>query len=177
MPKIHLETFVAAPAELCFDLCLNVQMHEQAGHGRAVAGVTSGQMFLGDTVTWEAVHFFVRQHLTSKIVAYERPRMFIDEMQRGAFARWHHTHRFVEQPGGTLINDDVDFASPLGVLGKLADALLLKRYMTRFLIRHNKHFKHRAESQAEQLMLGKQLKLGVVENELTTGSRHVGKLQ
>lgn len=145
MSKIHLETFVAAPAALCFDLCLNVEMHEQAGHGRAVAGVTSGQMSLGDTVTWEAVHFFVRQRLTSKIVAYERPRMFIDEMQRGAFARWRHTHRFVEQPRGTLMIDDVDFASPLGVLGKLADVLMLKRYMTRFLRRHNQCFKKTAE--------------------------------
>src|SRR5919107_555317 len=113
MPKIHLETFIAAPAEVCFDLCLNVNAHERAGHGRAVAGVTSGQMSLGDTVTWEGVHFFVRQRLTSKIVAYERPHTFVDEMQRGTLARWRHTHRFVAQPGGTLMIDDVDFASPL----------------------------------------------------------------
>ena len=149
MPKIHLETFVAAPAGLCFDLCLDVNLHERAGHGRAVGGVTSGRMSLGDTVTWDAVHFFVHQRLTSKIVAYERPRMFVDEMQRGAFARWRHTHHFAEQGGGTLMTDDVDFASPLGLLGKLADALLLKRYMTRFLVRHNDYFKSEAEAAAK----------------------------
>ena len=147
MSKIHLETLIAAPAELCFDLCLNVNFHERAGHGRAVAGVTSGQMKLGDTVTWEAVHFFVRQRLTSKIVVYERPRMFTDEMQRGAFARWRHTHTFVERQGGTLMIDDVDFASPLGILGKFADAVLLKGYMTRFLVRHNHYFKKIADSE------------------------------
>jgi ligand-binding SRPBCC domain-containing protein len=150
MPTLHLETFIAAPAEVCFDLCLNVEMHERAGHGRAVAGITSGQMKLGDTVTWEAVHFLVQQRLTSKIVAYERPRMFVDEMQRGAFARWRHTHRFVEQQGGTLMIDDVSFASPLGVLGKLADAALLRSYMTRFLVRHNAHFKCEAETLAKE---------------------------
>ena len=148
MPKIHLETFVAAPAEVCFDLCLDVNFHERAGHGRAVAGVTRGRMRLGDTVTWEATHFFVRQRLTSKIIAYERPRTFIDEMQRGAFARWRHTHLFVEQEGGTLMIDDVDFASPLGFLGKIADALLLEGYMTRFLVHHNRHFKREAEALA-----------------------------
>jgi ligand-binding SRPBCC domain-containing protein len=149
MPKIHLETFIAAPAETCFDLCLNVNAHERAGHGRAVAGVTSGQMYLGDTVTWEGVHFHVRQRLTSKIVAYERPRTFTDEMQSGALSRWRHTHHFIEQPGGTLMIDDVDFASPLGVLGKLVDALAMKNYMTRFLIRGNSHFKHEAELTAK----------------------------
>ena len=146
MPKIHLETYVAAPIELCFDLNLNVQMHEAAGHGRAVGGVTQGQLRLGDTVTWEAVHFCVRQRLTSKIVSCERPDMFVDEMQRGAFARWRHTHRFIESGGGaTLIIDDVDYASPLGLLGKIADALFLKNYMTRFLVRHNAQFKCMAE--------------------------------
>lgn len=149
MPTLHLETFVAAPAEICFDLCLDVNFHERAGHGRAVGGVTSGRLRPGDTVTWEAVHFFVRQRLTSKIVAYERPRMFADEMQRGAFARWRHEHHFVEQPGGTLMIDDVDFASPLGILGKLADAVLLESYMTRFLVRHNRHFKRVAEAMSK----------------------------
>jgi ligand-binding SRPBCC domain-containing protein len=150
MPKIHLETFVAAPIELCFDLNLNVQIHEAAGHGRAVAGMTQGQLQLGDTVTWEAVHFGVRQRLTSKIVACERPHMFVDEMQRGAFAHWRHTHRFTTLNGGTKIIDEVDYASPLGWLGKIADALFLKNYMTRFLIHHNTHFKRMAETQAGQ---------------------------
>jgi ligand-binding SRPBCC domain-containing protein len=150
VPTIHLETFVAAPAGLCFDLCLNVNFHERAGHGRAVAGVTSGQMKLGDTVTWEAIHFLVRQRLTSKIVAHERPRTFIDEMQSGAFARWRHTHAFTEQSGGTLMADDVDFASPLGILGRIADAVLLEHYMTRFLVRHNEHFKREAEALAKE---------------------------
>ena len=149
MPRIHLETFVAAPAEICFDLCLNVGFHERAGHGRAVAGVTSGQLRLGDTVTWEATHFLVRQRLTSKIVACERPRTFTDEMQRGAFGHWRHTHTFTEQSGGTLVTDDVDFASPHGPLGILADVVVLKSYMTRFLVRHNAQFKREAEASAK----------------------------
>ncbi len=45
----------------------------------------SGVMRLGDTVTWEAVHFGVRQHLTMQITAYERPYQFTDEMVRGVF--------------------------------------------------------------------------------------------
>ena len=146
MPEIYLETYVAAPIEICFDLCLNVNAHEAAGHGRAVAGVTQGQMQLGDTVTWEAVHFGIRQRLTSKIVASEPPHMFIDEMQRGAFARWQHTHRFTTLDGGTTMSDEVDYASPLGLLGNIADALFLKNYMTRFLIHHNAEFKRMAEA-------------------------------
>ena len=115
-------------------------------HERAVAGVTSGMMNLGDTVTWEAVHFGVRQRFTSKITAFDRPRLFVDEMQRGAFKRWSHTHLFEPRDGGTLMIDDVDYASPLGVLGRAADALFLKRYMTRLLAARNGYIKKLAEA-------------------------------
>ncbi len=157
MPQIHLETFIAALAEVCFDLCLNVNAHEQAGHGRVVAGITHGQMTLDDTVTWEATHFFIRQRLTSKIVACARPSLFVDEMQRGAFKRWRHTHHFVAQPHGTLMIDDVDFAAPLGVLGRIANALVLKSYMTHFLTKHNEHFKRMAEAKTVGAQLGQQV--------------------
>ena len=148
MPQIHLQTYITAPVELCFELSLNVNLHEAAGHGRAVAGVTRGQLRLGDTVTWEAVHFGVRQRLTSKIVIHDPPCMFVDEMQQGAFARWRHTHRFLAHNGGTNMLDEIEYASPLGILGNIADTLFLKNYMTRFLIHHNAYFKLVAETKA-----------------------------
>ena len=113
---------------------------------RVVAGVTTGMMKLGDTVTWEAVHFGVRQRLTSKLTAFDRPRMFVDEMLRGAFRRWHHTHLFEPADGGTLMIDEVDYDSPLGVLGRAADALFLKSYMTRLLAARNDYIKKLAEA-------------------------------
>ena len=47
-------------------------------------------MHLGDTVTWEAVHFGISSILTTKITAYERPHYFIDEMIRGIFQELKH---------------------------------------------------------------------------------------
>jgi ligand-binding SRPBCC domain-containing protein len=148
MPTIHLETFIRAPRELCFDLARSVDVHMASTSytgERAVAGVTSGMMNLGDEVTWEAVHFGVRQRLTSRITAMERPRLFVDEMQRGAFKRWHHTHTFESRDGGTLMIDMADYASPLGLLGHLADRLFLENYMTRLLLVRNVHIKQVAE--------------------------------
>jgi ligand-binding SRPBCC domain-containing protein len=150
MPTIHLETFIRAPAELCFDLSRSVDVHMASTNytgERAIAGVTSGMMNLNDEVTWEATHFWTRQRLTSRITAMERPRMFVDEMQRGAFKRWHHTHTFEARGDGTLMSDDADYTSPLGLLGRIADHLFLKRYMTRLLTIRNAHIKKVAEEQ------------------------------
>jgi ligand-binding SRPBCC domain-containing protein len=151
MPVIRLETFIRAPLEVCFDLARDVEVHmaSTAGTGeRAVEGVTSGVMELDDEVTWEARHLGVRQRLTSRITAMERPGMFVDEMQRGAFKRLRHLHLFEVKDGGTLMRDELSFASPLGILGRIVDALFLKSYMRRFLIKHNDYIKRVAEEKS-----------------------------
>jgi ligand-binding SRPBCC domain-containing protein len=138
MPLIKLETIINAPVQLCFDLARDVDVHmaSTASTGeRAIDGITSGMMNLGDTVTWEARHLFVRQRFTSKIVAFDPPHMFKDEMQRGAFKRFRHTHLFEATEGGTRMIDELDFA------------LLLKSYVSRFLVAHNDYIKRLAESQ------------------------------
>ena len=149
MPLIRLETYINAPIERCFDLSLSVDLHRHSvahTHERPVAGVTSGMMKLGDTVTWEAVHFGIKQHLTSKITAYERPYRFTDEMIRGAFQEMVHTHEFIPQPTGTLMIDLFTFRAPLKFLGRLAEAVILTRYMKRLLLSRNRYLKQVAEA-------------------------------
>lgn len=101
---------------------------------------------LGDVVTFEAKHLGIRQRLTSKIVGYERPREFVDEMQKGAFRSLRHTHRFEETAGGTKMTDIVDFESPGWVFGSLANWVFLAGYMERFLARRGHELKRVAES-------------------------------
>ncbi|MEM6731578.1 MAG: cell division protein, partial [Myxococcota bacterium] len=91
MPVLKLVTLIASTPERCFDLSLSVDFHASSMQGTnevAVDGVTSGRMKLGDSVTWEATHFAVRQRLTTEITAYDRPHSFRDSMVRGAFKRF-----------------------------------------------------------------------------------------
>jgi ligand-binding SRPBCC domain-containing protein len=106
-------------------------------------------MRLGDTVTWEAVHFGIKQHLTSQITAYERPFRFTDEMVAGIFQELRHTHVFAPQHDGTLMIDDFTFRAPLGFLGRVAEALFLTRYMKGLLRSRNRHLKRVAEAGTE----------------------------
>ena len=152
MPVIKLETFIRAPVERVFDLARNVDVHTAAAAEtieRAVAGVTSGLLELNDEVTWEGTHFGIRQRLTSKITALESPRMFVDEMQRGAFKSLRHVHLFEARDGGTLMTDEMTFSAPFGILGRAADVLFLESHMRRFLIKHNEHIKKVAEENVE----------------------------
>lgn len=151
MPVVTIETFVAAPIEKCFDLARDIDIHTQTvwkhTKEKAVAGITSGMINNGETVTFEATHFGVRQRLTSKITEYNRPFLFVDEMQKGAFKRLKHIHEFIEVEGGTILKDTLDFATPLGPFGWIADQFVLKYYMKRFIMDRNDELKKIAESQ------------------------------
>jgi ligand-binding SRPBCC domain-containing protein len=138
---IRLETVIEAPPGDCFGLSLSVDAHTasmRASGERAVGGVTSGAMKLGDTVTWRARHF--------GITAYEYPGRFVDEQQRGPFRKWWHEHTFMAAAGGTRMTDAVEFQSPLGPAGMLADYLVLDRYLRELLIKRNAWLKATLEA-------------------------------
>jgi len=114
---------------------------------RAIAGVTSGTMALGDTVTWRAWHLGIPFRMTSQITAYEPPRRFVDEQLRGPFARWWHEHTFTAlNTGDTAMVDVVRFTAPLGPVGTLVEHLALTAYMTRLLHQRNDWLKDQLET-------------------------------
>ncbi len=149
MPEFQLVTEVEASPERCFALSLSVDAHtDSMGESGecAVAGVTSGTLTMGDTVTWEARHFGLPFRMTSKITACERPTRFIDEQVTGPFGSWWHEHRFQPTETGTLMTDVIRFRSPFGPLGALVDALVLRRYMTRLIVTRNAWLKAQLDS-------------------------------
>ena len=149
MPKIILETIIKAKREIVFDLSRSVDLHllsTQKTNESAIAGKISGLMELNDVVTWRAKHLGFYQNLTTKITAFEIPTYFSDEMTKGAFKSFKHEHFFESIKEGTLMRDIFDYKSPLGILGKLADLIFLKKYMTYFLLERNKTIKASAES-------------------------------
>ena len=110
-----------------------------------MAGVTKGLINLGEEVTWEATHFGIRQRLTSRITLFDRPRQFRDSQVTGIFKRFNHDHIFHLERGATTMLDRFDYTSPLGVLGRIADALFLRSYLRRFLERRALSIKAVAE--------------------------------
>lgn len=153
MTTIIVETLIDAPLEHCFDLARDIGLHcrtTSKTRERAVAGVTSGLIELGQSVTFEAVHLGVRQRLTSKVVELEKPVYFVDEMVKDAFASMRHVHEFAAQDKSTLMRDTLIWKSPLGFLGTIADGLFLKRYMTKFVTERGLALKQVAENRTKR---------------------------
>ncbi len=150
MPVIKIEFEIDAPIERVFDLARCIDLHKEtmAKSGeKAIGGVTKGLINLGETVTWQATHFGIRQKLTSKITAYDRPHYFQDIMLKGAFKRFTHDHFFQLKGENVSMRDVFDYDSPLWILGKIADALFLESYMKNLLTERNLLIKRTAEGE------------------------------
>ena len=159
-------TLIAAPIDRCFDLARSVEVHltgnihfgEQAVAVPVEPGdtptVTSGLLALGDTVTWQARHFLIRQRLTSRITAFDPNHYFQDTMVHGIFHSMQHDHHFqaILSDGSaslTLMHDVFKFAAPIPLLGHVAEKLLLRSYLQALLKERNSAIKEIAESPTE----------------------------
>jgi ligand-binding SRPBCC domain-containing protein len=148
MAVIILKTQIAAPIEKCFDLSRSIDLHlksMQHTDERAIDGRTSGLIGFHETVTWKARHFRILFRMTVKITEMKYPDHFTDELVTGPFSKFHHQHRFQSACGKTEMTDRLEFVSPFGLWGRLADWLFLKKYLRKLLLERNKMIRLEAE--------------------------------
>ena len=149
MPKIELTTEIHSTLEICFDLSRSIDLHKistEQTNETAIAGTTSGLINLNEFVTWQATHFGIRQKLTSKITAFDRPTYFKDEQHKGVFKSFYHEHKFKQLGDKVIMKDIFHFKSPFGIFGKLFNKLVLTNYLRKLLIERNKVIKEFAET-------------------------------
>ena len=128
--------------EQLFDLARSIDAHKESmaqSREKAVAGVTSGLISLGEEVTWRAWHFGLPLQMTSRITQMKAPDYFIDEQIKGPFQRFRHIHEFTHDAKGTTMVDHVEFAAPFGPLGRVGEKLFLARYLRKLIETRNRH--------------------------------------
>jgi hypothetical protein len=145
-------TFIYAPIDRVFDLSRSVEVHLLANvhsneQARAIGGVATGLVALGQQVTWRAKHFGFWHNLTSETTAMDAPTYFQVTMVKGIFRFMQADHRLRRLPSGvTELKDIFAIAAPLPILGPIAEALFLRRYMMALNRERNAVIKQLAES-------------------------------
>ena len=156
MPVIYLETIIKSTIEICFDLSRSIDLHKVSTvetNERAIDGVTSGLINMGEFVTWEATHFGIKQKLKTRITGYNRPFHFRDEQEKGAFKYFVHDHYFESKDNIVIMKDSFEFESPFYILGKIVSKLILANYMRNFLVKRNNIIKEYAETDNRKMIL------------------------
>ena len=69
----------------------------------------------------------LRMNWLTEITQVEDKKFFIDDQRVGPFRLWHHQHIFEEVPGGVMMTDIVNYRAPFGILGRVAERLIVNR--------------------------------------------------
>lgn len=87
------------------------------------------EMRAGTTIDYRIKLSGIPLRWRTLIESFEPNERFVDVQLRGPYARWHHTHTFRDVPGGTEVGDRVEYALPLGPLGRIAHAVVVRRQL------------------------------------------------
>lgn len=87
-------------------------------------------MYAGQLITYTVKPFpGVPLTWVTEITQVNEPHFFIDNQVFGPYSLWHHQHFFKAVEGGVEVEDIVHYKIPLGILGRIAHALFVKRQL------------------------------------------------
>jgi ligand-binding SRPBCC domain-containing protein len=73
---------------------------------------------LGIKMTW-----------VTEITHVKEKEYFVDEQRVGPYSIWHHEHKIEPIEGGVLMTDIVSYKPPFGILGSIANSILIKKQL------------------------------------------------
>lgn len=62
----------------------------------------------------------------TEITHVKEKNFFVDEQRIGPYKLWHHQHILFEQKDGVLMKDIVTYVPPFGIIGSIANSLIIK---------------------------------------------------
>lgn len=91
-----------------------------------LSDIKDTEMYEGMMVMYKISPFLgIKMDWVTEITYIKDQHYFIDEQRFGPYALWHHEHHFEEQEGGVLMTDMLHYKVPYGIIGTIADAVLV----------------------------------------------------
>ena len=115
--------------------------------------LTPGKLTMkeGAVFDYNVTVFGVPKRWTTYISDYDPPNHFADIQLQGPNSYWHHVHSFKRLDKGTLVTDHIHYLLPLGILGRIANALVMGPIV-------NALFNHRTKIVGQQFGILKEIK-------------------
>ena len=86
------------------------------------------RMYEGMIISYKVSPLFgIKTTWVTEITHLIPVQYFVDEQRIGPFKLWHHQHFLESKNGGTLMTDIVTYKIPLGILGYIANRIIVKR--------------------------------------------------
>ena len=86
------------------------------------------KMYPGMMITYSVKPLLgIKTTWVTEITHIREMKYFVDEQRVGPYSLWHHEHHLEPAEGGVLMRDIVTYKPPLGVLGRIANRLIIRK--------------------------------------------------
>lgn len=84
------------------------------------------KMYPGMLITYKVSPLLgIKMDWCTEITHVQDYKYFVDEQRFGPYSMWHHQHHFKTVEGGVEMTDIINYAIPLGIVGKLMNSLMI----------------------------------------------------
>jgi ligand-binding SRPBCC domain-containing protein len=128
--RVHREQWVAHPIGEVFDFFSRAENLERITPpwlGFRILPPAPVELKQGATIAYALRIHGIPVKWRTLIERWAPPREFVDVQEKGPYRVWRHTHRFSAVNGGTLLQDDVEYALPFGLIGRIVNRLQVAR--------------------------------------------------
>jgi ligand-binding SRPBCC domain-containing protein len=156
MSTIHVTSCIHAPVERVFNLSRSTSIHKAVLRSYKKGALESGGdglMAAGEKIIFRLNFLGRGRELVTKIDVMEVPRMFVSTLVRGSFRSLRHEHHFKPIDNGTLLIDLLEYEPAFGAVGKMADGLLVRSFLKKYLEAKNRLIKQYAEGEKWKVVL------------------------
>lgn len=86
------------------------------------------KMYPGMIISYHVKPLFgIKTLWVTEITHVLEKKYFVDEQRIGPYKLWHHEHILESVKGGILMTDIVSYKPPLGLLGSIANSIIIQR--------------------------------------------------
>jgi ligand-binding SRPBCC domain-containing protein len=91
--------------------------------GFKILSMSSDAIAEGTEIRYQIRLHGIPIHWRTEILRWDPPHSFVDVQRSGPYKLWEHTHRFEAHGDRTRMSDEVRYALPFGVLGRMVHRL------------------------------------------------------
>ena len=105
----------------------NLQKITPTTMGFVITDYDEKEMYPGQVIQYEVSPLAgFKLNWMTIITVVKDNEYFVDEQRFGPYTLWHHKHFFETTPNGVKMTDVVHYALPLGFIGRIMNALVVK---------------------------------------------------
>ncbi len=126
---LHREQWIARPIHEVFAFFADARNLEKITPpwlGFNILSMSTESITEGTVIRYRLRLHGISVRWRTEICKWNPPHGFIDEQTDGPYKLWRHTHSFEAHGDRTRMIDDVQYAMPFGVLGRMVHALKVR---------------------------------------------------